>query len=296
LNYERHPDVAWIVDTLRAMASLGVIRVPSSIMGVHALDRAPKPYIGWSLSHHREELKSERTGCTQVRNDLNIRSATMPPASSTNDTSQHHTAPHPLAAMSASASASSNGVLTQNLLKRRAGTTIEEFRKHYIERHGKLAIPWFLANGVTYYAQVSIVPTPRWSPPRNDRHQDPDPRGVRFQTCSPRSISQIHRPLHWTSSSAREKYESTIHLDDWDAIGEVAFAEGYGTFSNAPAYYQEVILPDERRFLLDEAFKHMKVVDADCVVGERIEFIVGGKAVVEYEEWRGVFGGYDGKR
>ncbi|KAK0939605.1 hypothetical protein LTR29_008854 [Friedmanniomyces endolithicus] len=182
----------------------------------------------------------------------------MPPASTTNSTSQHHTAPHPLVAMSASATASSNGVLTQNLLKCRAGTTIEDFRKHYIERHGKLAIPWFLANGVTYYAQ-------------------------------------IHRPLHWTSPSAREKHESTIHLDDWDAIGEVAFAEGYGTFSNAPAYYQEVILPDERRFLLDEAFKHMKVVDADCVGGERIEFIVGGEAVVGYEEWRGVFEEYGGK-
>jgi len=75
----------------------------------------------------------------------------------------------------------------------------------------------------------------------------------------------------------------------------VAFAEGYGTFSNAPAYYQEVILPDERRFLLDEAFKHMKVVDADCVGGERIEFIVGGEAVVGYEEWRGVFEEYGGK-
>ncbi|KAK0874067.1 hypothetical protein LTS02_000449 [Friedmanniomyces endolithicus] len=201
----------------------------------------------------------------------------MPPSSSTNDTSQHHTAPHPLAAMSASARASSNGVLTQNLLKRRAGITIEEFRKHYIERHGKLAIPWFLANGVTYYAQT------------------PNPPGFRPQTCSPWYISQIHRPLHWTSPSAREKHESTIHLDDWDAIGEVAFAEGYGTFSNAPAYYQQVILPDERRFLLDEAFKHMKIVDADCVGGERIEFIVDGEAVVGYEEWRGVFGEYDGK-
>ncbi|KAK1820245.1 hypothetical protein LTR12_005397 [Friedmanniomyces endolithicus] len=183
----------------------------------------------------------------------------VPPASTPNDTSQLQTATHPLAPMSTSASASSNGVLTQNLLKRRAGTTIEDFRRYYIERHGKLAIPWFLANGVTYYAQ-------------------------------------IHRPLHWTSPSAREKYESTVHLDDWDAIGEVAFAEGYGTFSNAPAYYQQIILPDERRFLLDEAFKHMKVVDADCVGGERIEFIVGGKAIVEYGEWRGVFGEHEEKR
>ncbi|TKA56347.1 hypothetical protein B0A55_13030 [Friedmanniomyces simplex] len=158
--------------------------------------------------------------------------------------------------MSATAIASSHGVLTQNLLKRRAGSTIEEFRKHYIERHGKLAIPWFLANGVTYYAQT-------------------------------------HRPLHWATDAARQKYESAIYLSDWDAVGEVAFAPGYGSFSNAQAYYQEVILPDERRFLLDEAFKHMKVVDAESVAGEVVEFIVDGKAVVEYEEWRGVFGGYE---
>jgi len=85
--------------------------------------------------------------------------------------------------MSASATASSNGVLTQNLLKCRAGTTIEDFRKHYIERHGKLAIPWFLANGVTYYAQVSIAQHP--IEPPGGRQQGFEPPSFRSQTCSP---------------------------------------------------------------------------------------------------------------
>lgn len=51
-------------------------------------------------------------------------------------------------------------------------------------------------------------------------------------------------------------------------------------------YYEEVILPDERRFLLDEATKHMEVVDAGSVVGDRVEFIVDRKPVVEFEEWQ----------
>jgi len=46
------------------------------------------------------------------------------------------------------------GIGGQALLKRRAGSSPEEFREHYIGRHGPIAIPWCLANGVSYYAQV----------------------------------------------------------------------------------------------------------------------------------------------
>lgn len=42
----------------------------------------------------------------------------------------------------------------QALLKRRIGSPIQDFRVHYTERHAPIAIPWCLANGVTYYAQV----------------------------------------------------------------------------------------------------------------------------------------------
>jgi len=42
----------------------------------------------------------------------------------------------------------------QALLKRRPGTSTEDFRTHYITRHAPIAIPWCLSNGVTYYAQV----------------------------------------------------------------------------------------------------------------------------------------------
>ena len=50
-------------------------------------------------------------------------------------------------------------VNNQILLKRHEGSTIEDFRKHYIERHGPLAIPWFLDSDVTYYAQVTQIST-----------------------------------------------------------------------------------------------------------------------------------------
>ena len=46
---------------------------------------------------------------------------------------------------------------SQNLLKRRVDSTVEEFSKHYKERHGPLAMPWFLENGVEYYAQVGAT-------------------------------------------------------------------------------------------------------------------------------------------
>jgi hypothetical protein len=49
------------------------------------------------------------------------------------------------------------GIGGQALLKRRLGTSLEDFSNHYIDRHAPIAIPWCLANGVTYYAQVSAT-------------------------------------------------------------------------------------------------------------------------------------------
>jgi hypothetical protein len=51
-------------------------------------------------------------------------------------------------------------------------------------------------------------------------------------------------------------------------------------------YYETVILPDELRFLISEAKEHLQVVDAGSVVGDRVEFIVDGKPIVDFEEWK----------
>lgn len=57
-------------------------------------------------------------------------------------------------------------------------------------------------------------------------------------------------------------------------------------------YYQEIVVPDERTFLVSEAMKHVKRVEEGTVVGERKVIIENGKAVVDvgenvWEIWRG---------
>ena len=57
-------------------------------------------------------------------------------------------------------------------------------------------------------------------------------------------------------------------------------------------YYREVILPDERRFLVSEALEHIYRVPPQSVKGERKVVIDEGKVLVEvpesvWEVWRG---------
>ena len=47
------------------------------------------------------------------------------------------------------------GIGGKALLKRREGSTPEEFRKHYTTHHASIVLPWCLANRVSYYAQVT---------------------------------------------------------------------------------------------------------------------------------------------
>lgn len=66
--------------------------------------------------------------------------------------------------MAATSPASGPGIGGQALLKRRLDTSREEFREYYITRHAPIAIPWCLANGVSYYAQVyTSAPSSRQS-------------------------------------------------------------------------------------------------------------------------------------
>lgn len=54
-----------------------------------------------------------------------------------------------------------------------------------------------------------------------------------------------------------------------------------------------MILPDEKRFLLDEALKILQSVEPGAVTGDRIELIVDGKAVVDVGKWQKVFDEYN---
>ncbi|KAI7484155.1 hypothetical protein D0860_07301 [Hortaea werneckii] len=141
----------------------------------------------------------------------------------------------------------------QVLLKRRPGTSVAEFRAYYQNHHARLVLPWCKANRVAYYAQ-------------------------------------IHRPLRWkidspTTPSAAATgtctSNATINLADWDAAAEMVFPPGFQFEEMAEReYYEEMILPDERRFLLDEARRHMVVVAAGSVQGSRVEVIKDGHVVL----------------
>lgn len=54
------------------------------------------------------------------------------------------------------------------------------------------------------------------------------------------------------------------------------------------AYYQEIILPDERRFLVSEALEHIARVPPGTVKGETKVVIRDGKCEIEVSEevWR----------
>lgn len=113
--------------------------------------------------------------------------------------------------------------------------------------------------------------------------------------------SQIHRPLRWTSKEFELKYTTLgINLKDWDAVAEMVFPavvtiEDYYRPKVGKKYHLEVILPDEKRFLLDEALNHLRGVEPGAVDGDRVELIVDGKAVVGAVEWQEVFDGTEGR-
>jgi hypothetical protein len=69
--------------------------------------------------------------------------------------------------------------------------------------------------------------------------------------------------------------------------------DDYYRAKTGKAYHLAVILPDERRFLLDEALKSLQGVEPGAVVGDRVELIIDGKAVVDVGEWQGVFDAFD---
>lgn len=61
-------------------------------------------------------------------------------------------------------------------------------------------------------------------------------------------------------------------------------------------YYQEIILPDERRFLVNEALDHIVRVPPGTVKGERKVVIGEGKCLIEVsEEIWGVWREYEGR-
>jgi hypothetical protein len=87
-------------------------------------------------------------------------------------------------------------------------------------------------------------------------------------------------------------------LEEWDAVAEMIFPpivtlDDYYRAKTGKAYHLAVILPDEKRFLLDEALKILQSVEPGAVTGDRVELIVDGNAVVDVGKWQKVFDEYD---
>jgi len=73
----------------------------------------------------------------------------------------------------------------------------------------------------------------------------------------------------------------------------VATLDDYYRPKTGKAYHLAVILPDEKRFLLDEALKILQGVEPGAVTGDRVELILDGKPVADVSEWQKVFDEYD---
>lgn len=89
--------------------------------------------------------------------------------------------------------------------------------------------------------------------------------------------AQIHNPILRTNNSSEE-----LDISDWDGAAELRFKdvrpEGP---EGGNKYFQEMILADERRFLVSEALEHYKMVDGGTVTGDRKVIIEDGKVVYE---------------
>jgi len=89
----------------------------------------------------------------------------------------------------------------------------------------------------------------------------------------------------------RKYTASGISLDHVDAAAQMAFPpvitiDDLYRAKVGKEYHVNVILPDERRFLVSEALEHIVGVEAGAITGTRVEFIVDGKPIVDYAEWQ----------
>jgi hypothetical protein len=90
---------------------------------------------------------------------------------------------------------------------------------------------------------------------------------------------------------------SALNVSDWDGAAEMIFERGPDFKSTAKSddYYQKVILPDERAFLMSEALQHLRWMDPGTVVGDKVVIIEDGKAMIDCEETMGVWKGWTAK-
>jgi hypothetical protein len=136
----------------------------------------------------------------------------------------------------------SNGLM--GLLKRHPSLTREQFSDYWLNTHAAIAIPWALANGCVHYVQ-------------------------------------IHNPRLTTAAAVSPPAD--LDIAEWDGAAELVFEPppGFKESAKAKDFFRRVVVPDEKKFLIDEARKHAKFVDAGMVEGERIVLVENGKIAVD---------------
>lgn len=80
-----------------------------------------------------------------------------------------------------------------------------------------------------------------------------------------------------------------VLLEEWDAVAEMEFGGDVLPMSAGKQYYETVIVPDEKCFLLSAALEHLLIVDGGSVEGDRTEFVRDGKPVIDYVKWQAVW-------
>ena len=79
---------------------------------------------------------------------------------------------------------------------------------------------------------------------------------------------------------------SDLNIFEWDGAAEMIFERGpdFKSTTKSDDYYQKVILPDERAFLISEALQHLRWMEPRTMVGDKVVIIQDGKAMVDCEE------------
>jgi len=166
--------------------------------------------------------------------------------------------------------------MDQGLLKRNPSMTQEEFSTHWFTKHAPLIVPFFLDLGVQHYEQVR-------SPLLSSQ--------LRFSSVHLTRPKQMHGPLTATSPTF------TTLVSTYDGAAGMPSQSDLQNFPPPSlakwklAYYREVILVDERHFLVSEAMQHIHRVPPMTVEGERNVVIHDGKCLINvpesvWEVWR----------
>jgi len=129
--------------------------------------------------------------------------------------------------------------------------TMEKFSQHWYNNHAPLVVPFFLHSGVQHY-------------------------------------EQIHGPLITVNPEA----VSGIDVQSFDGAAGMPPQSVMDNPAPMPKwkeeYYKEVILPDERRFLISEALNHITRVGPGTIKGETKVVIGDGKCLIDIpnEVWK----------